>query len=67
MGLPSSVLTQVKSKSYNIVSNIVITINDYTDRNTILFITIHIQRLSNSQTQRFYLANLSDFVSEMAL
>ena len=56
MGLPSSVLSQmiseVKSKDYNIVSDIVITINGYTDRNNILFITIRIilQRLSNSQT-----------------
>ena len=55
MNLPSCVLSQiiseVKSKNYKIVSNIVITINDYTDRNTIFFITIRIilQRPSNSQ------------------
>ena len=50
------------------VSNIVITINGSTDRNTILFITIRIilQRMSNSQTQRFCLDNLSDFISKMA-
>ena len=51
---PCSVLLQmisdVKSQNYYIVSKIVITINGYTDRNTILFITIRIilQRLSNS-------------------
>ena len=56
MSLLSSVLSQmiseVKNKNYNIVSYIVITINGYTDRNTILFITIRIilQRRSNSQT-----------------
>ena len=55
MGLPSSVLSkmisEVKAKT-TIVSNIVITINGYTDRNTILSITIRIilQRLSNSRT-----------------
>ena len=55
MGLPSSVLSQMISEvktKIKIVSHIVITINDSTDRNTIFFITIRIilQRLSNSQT-----------------
>ena len=44
-------VSEVKAKIKN-VSNIVITINGYTDWNTILFIIIRIilQRLSNSQT-----------------
>ena len=56
MGLSSSVLSQmiseVKSKNYNIVSNIAITIKGYNDQNTILFVIICIilQRLSNFQT-----------------
>ena len=32
-----------------------------------LFIRIILQRLSNSQTQRFYFDNRSDFISEVAL
>ena len=55
MGLPFSVLSQMISKvkaKIKVVSYIVITISGYTDRNTILVITIRIilQRLSNSQT-----------------
>ena len=55
MGLPSSVLSQmisnVKAK-IKVVSYIVITVDGYTDQNTIFFITIRfiLQRLSNSQT-----------------
>ena len=55
MSLPFSDLSQMISKvkaKIKVVSYIVITSNGYTDRNTILFITICIiiQRLSNSQT-----------------
>ena len=32
-----------------------------------LFIRIILQRLFNSQTQRFYFDSLSDFISEVAL
>ena len=55
MGLPSIVLSQMISEikaKIKIVSNIEITINGYTDWNTILFIIIRsiLQRLSNSKT-----------------
>ena len=73
MGLPSSVLSQIISKvkaKIKVVFYIVITITVFLIEIPFflsLFIFITLQRLSNSQTQRFYFDNLPDFISKVAL